>query len=232
MSRRRRCSYPAPHAFTDGAGTTIGYKGDVVFPVRVMPRQTDKPVTLRAQGRLCGLREAVRAGRGEARADACAGRRAPTNAALDAAEARVPKPVTAARSRADRQARQRRQGEAAGVRRSRRADRRAGRLFAEGPTPEWALPIPQAGARRARRTPAFRLRARRPAARRRSQGAVRTDVHHRRSGDTRDRGHRPVSTRRRRSALCFALQHTTSNRERIIHAYQGWRQIARMPRSA
>ena len=41
--------FPAPHAFTDEAGTTIGYKGNVILPLRVFPRQKDKPVTLRAK---------------------------------------------------------------------------------------------------------------------------------------------------------------------------------------
>ena len=41
--------FPAPHAFTDEAGTTIGYKGNVILPVSVVPRQKDKPVTLRAK---------------------------------------------------------------------------------------------------------------------------------------------------------------------------------------
>ena len=38
--------YPAPHAFTDGAGTTIGYKDSVIFPLRVFARQKDRPVKL------------------------------------------------------------------------------------------------------------------------------------------------------------------------------------------
>ena len=41
--------YPAPHAFTDETGTTIGYKGDVILPLDVFPRQPGKPVTLRAK---------------------------------------------------------------------------------------------------------------------------------------------------------------------------------------
>jgi DsbC/DsbD-like thiol-disulfide interchange protein len=134
--------FPAPHAFTDEAGTTIGYKGNVILPVSVVPRQKDKPVTLRAKidyavcEKLC-----VPA---EARLELTLG---PTsgadNAALAAAEARVPQPVSAA---------------AAGLT-ARRAndDRRkplvfvdlaadTGQqvaLFVEGPTPEWALPIPK-----------------------------------------------------------------------------------------
>src|SRR6185312_1593469 len=39
--------FPAPHAYTDDAGTTIGYKDNVVFPIRVVPKQAGKPVTLR-----------------------------------------------------------------------------------------------------------------------------------------------------------------------------------------
>ncbi|MGH6664532.1 MAG: protein-disulfide reductase DsbD domain-containing protein, partial [Pseudolabrys sp.] len=38
--------YPAPHAFTDEAGTTIGYQENVIFPLRVFPRNKDKPVAL------------------------------------------------------------------------------------------------------------------------------------------------------------------------------------------
>ena len=134
--------FPAPHAFTDEAGTTIGYKGNVILPVSVVPRQKDKPVTLRAKidyavcEKLC-----VPA---EARLELTLG---PTsgadNAALAAAEARVPQPVSAA---------------AAGLT-ARRAndDKRKPlvfvdlsadtaqpvALFVEGPTAEWALPIPK-----------------------------------------------------------------------------------------
>ena len=43
-------------------------------------------------------------------------------------------------------------------------------VFAEGPTPDWALPVPGQGRRRARRAAALCLRARRPAARRQRQG--------------------------------------------------------------
>ncbi len=134
--------FPAPHAFTDEAGTTIGYKGNVILPVRVVPRQKDKPVTLRAKidyavcEKLCVPAEA----RLELMLDRTSGA---DNAALAAAEARVPQPVSAA---------------AAGLT-ARRAndDKRkplvfvdlaadTGQqvaLFVEGPTPEWALPIPK-----------------------------------------------------------------------------------------
>ena len=38
--------YPAPHSFSDEAGTSIGYKDSVIFPVHVTPRDPSKPVTL------------------------------------------------------------------------------------------------------------------------------------------------------------------------------------------
>jgi len=134
--------FPAPHAFTDEAGTTIGYKGNVILPVRVVPRQKDKPVTLRAKidyavcEKLCVPAEA----RLELTLDRTS---AADNAALAAAEARVPQPVSAA---------------AAGLTARRATDDRrkplvfvdlaadTGQqvaLFVEGPTPEWALPIPK-----------------------------------------------------------------------------------------
>jgi len=137
-----KVSFPAPRAFTDEAGTIIGYKGSVILPVRVVPRQKDKPVTLRGKvdyavcEKLCVPVEAkielmlLPAGGAD-------------NAALDAAEARVPKPVTAA---------------AAGLTAKRASDDNRKPLvfvdfaaptgqpvevFVEGPTPEWALPIPK-----------------------------------------------------------------------------------------
>src|SRR5262245_21163554 len=39
--------WPAPVRFPDGSGTSIGYKSDVIFPVRIVPRDPGKPVTLR-----------------------------------------------------------------------------------------------------------------------------------------------------------------------------------------
>ena len=40
--------YPAPKRFTDKAGDTIGYKGTVVFPVRLKPKdavEADRPAS-------------------------------------------------------------------------------------------------------------------------------------------------------------------------------------------
>ena len=134
--------YPAPHALTDEVGTTIGYKGNVILPLRVFPRQKGKPVTLRAKidyavcDRLCVPVEAKL----ELTLSPTGGA---DNPALAAAEARVPKPVAAAE---------------AGLTAKRANDDKlkplvfvdlaapAGQpveVFVEGPTPEWALPIPK-----------------------------------------------------------------------------------------
>ncbi|MGE0846544.1 MAG: protein-disulfide reductase DsbD domain-containing protein [Flavobacteriaceae bacterium] len=43
---RAEVLYPAPHRFADGGGTSIGYKGRVLFPVRVVPRDPARPVEL------------------------------------------------------------------------------------------------------------------------------------------------------------------------------------------
>src|SRR5581483_10975552 len=40
--------FPAPSRFPDGAGgNSIGYKGDVILPLRVVPQDAAKPVTLK-----------------------------------------------------------------------------------------------------------------------------------------------------------------------------------------
>ena len=134
--------YAAPHAFTDDAGTTIGYKGAVIFPLRIFPRAMDKPVTLHLKieyavcEKLCVPVEAnaVLTLPGEAGVN---------DAALTAAEAAVPKPVAAAD---------------AGLTAKIASDNtkkplvfvdlaastgQPVELFVEGPTPEWALPIPK-----------------------------------------------------------------------------------------
>jgi len=134
--------YPAPHAFTDETGTTIGYRGGVIFPMRVLAREKGKPVTLRAKidyavcEKLCVPVEAKLE-------LTLASTDAEDNAALAAAEARVPRPVSAA--------------EAGLTARRANDDRRkplifvdlaaptgqSVELFVEGPTAEWALPIPK-----------------------------------------------------------------------------------------
>ncbi len=62
--------YPAPQAIVDETGTTIGYTDNVVFPLRVTPRQKGKTGDAAPARRLRGVRKNMRAGRGQDRTDA------------------------------------------------------------------------------------------------------------------------------------------------------------------
>jgi DsbC/DsbD-like thiol-disulfide interchange protein len=132
--------YPAPHSFKDEAGTSIGYKETVIFPVRVTPHDASKPVKLDAKidyavcEKLC-----IPA---EGKAQLLLERSAAANDALTAAEASVPKHVPA--------------GEIA-LKLKRSAakpkplvtlevaapDGEPVEVFVEGPGKDWALPIPK-----------------------------------------------------------------------------------------
>jgi DsbC/DsbD-like thiol-disulfide interchange protein len=138
--------YPAPSRFPDGAGGhSIGYKGDVILPLHVVPQDPHKPVTLAlklgyaACEKLCVPAEATLQ-------LPLSGAASAQEAALAAAEARVPKPAEIG---------------ASGTPAIRAVHRDAGSgkprvlvdvaspndtevtLFAEGPTAQWALPLPE-----------------------------------------------------------------------------------------
>jgi DsbC/DsbD-like thiol-disulfide interchange protein len=135
--------WPAPHRFADGGGHSIGYKDHVILPLRIVPRDVDKPVTVRLRldygicEKLC-----VPA---EANAELTlsrAGEQTAHEAPLAAAEARVPRRSTLGAPSVPAIAAVRQDG-------SRRivvdvvAPASGVDLFAEGPTPEWALPLPE-----------------------------------------------------------------------------------------
>jgi DsbC/DsbD-like thiol-disulfide interchange protein len=137
--------WPAPRSFSDGAGSSIGYADRVILPLHVAPKDPARPVVLRLDldyaicEKLCVPADA----RAELALDGAAG---PLDAALAASEARVPKVA--------------RLGDAGplavrSVSRATSGDRRrvtvdiaapdgaAVALFAEGPAPDWALPVPE-----------------------------------------------------------------------------------------
>ncbi|HEY6861460.1 MAG TPA: protein-disulfide reductase DsbD domain-containing protein [Pseudolabrys sp.] len=133
--------YPAPHLFTDETGQSLGYKEKVIIPLTVSPQQPGKPVRLRLKidyavcEKLC-----VPA---EGRAELVLGvDESSHNLELAAAESRVPKQVTAAQ--AGLTARRANSGPKPlvtvdlGVPANQTVE-----LFVEGPTPQWALPIPK-----------------------------------------------------------------------------------------
>ncbi len=141
-----RLLWPAPKRFGGPGDTSIGYTGDVIFPLRVLPRDPARPVLLRLDvdyaicENLCipadGKAELLLGEEPSAYEDA-----------LRQSEERVPKPVAIGQGEA--LAIEAVTREAHGEKRRVLVDVRAPDaarldLFAEGPTPDWALPIPQA----------------------------------------------------------------------------------------
>jgi DsbC/DsbD-like thiol-disulfide interchange protein len=133
--------YPTPHLFTDETGQTLGYKERVIFPVVVSPQQAGKPVRLRLKIDYAVCEKLCVPAEGRAELVLAPGNSA-HNADLSAAEARVPKQVTPAQ--AGLTARRVNAGSKPQV----TVDLAAPpgqpvELFVEGPTPNWALPIPK-----------------------------------------------------------------------------------------
>jgi DsbC/DsbD-like thiol-disulfide interchange protein len=144
--KRATVQYPAPARFPDGAGgNSIGYKGDVILPVSVVLSDPAKPAVLRLKRdyavceKLCVPAEAKLE-------LTLTGKPSSTDADVAAAEARLPKAV--------------RIGDAGplAIRAAHRETNSAKArvivdvaapvgapvtLLAEGPTPQWALPLPE-----------------------------------------------------------------------------------------
>jgi DsbC/DsbD-like thiol-disulfide interchange protein len=138
--------WPAPRRFVDDGGQAIGYERNVIFPVRIVANDPARPVVLRLKldyavcEKLCVPAEgSVELSLG---ATPIASK---TEPALVAAEARVPTRASIGdhASLAVRGVKQE-----PGVRYPRvtvdvaAPDGEAVDLLAEGPTPEWALPLP------------------------------------------------------------------------------------------
>lgn len=134
--------WPAPMKFDDGAGgTSFGYKGDVVLPLRIVAKAADKPVTLRAVisyavcEKLCVPVEA----QAELEISSVASAQ---DGAIAAALATVPKPAKIGDSIPLTIRDVRRDGSRVLVDVV-DADGKPADLFVEGPTPDWALPSPK-----------------------------------------------------------------------------------------
>ena len=137
--------WPAPRKIADSEGVTIGYKTNVVLPLHVVPADAGKPVALRMTldyaicERLC---VPVRA----KAALTLDGAPKTTDEAVSAAEKRVP--VRQAQNAASPLSVGRTVVDAASKPPRVLVDIAAPAgspvtLFAEGPTPEWALPLPE-----------------------------------------------------------------------------------------
>lgn len=134
--------YPAPRKFDDGAGgTSYGYQKHVIFPLRIVPKNANEPVQLRAAvsyavcAKLCLPVEA------EAELAFTS-----SASALDSIVAtalnKVPKPVGTAEATPIALKSFQRVGDRVIV--AIAAQNTTGlELYAEGPTPDWSLPVPR-----------------------------------------------------------------------------------------
>ena len=134
--------WPAPTKFDDGAGGhSMGYHDQIVLPLRIVAKNADKPVILRAEinyavcEKLCIPVEASP----ELGFTSVASTEA---SALFAALDTVPKPANVGDPNPLTIRDVKREGKSTVVVDVVTPDARAVSLFVEGPTPDWALPVP------------------------------------------------------------------------------------------
>ncbi|MGY3442468.1 MULTISPECIES: protein-disulfide reductase DsbD domain-containing protein [unclassified Bradyrhizobium] len=137
--------WPAPRQFDDGAGgTSLGYKHQVVLPLRIVAKNPDKPLVLRADisyavcEKLCVPVEA--------KAELAFASVASTeDAALSEALNAVPKPANIGDPVPFTIRDVKRDGNnvLVDVTAPETKDPKDLSLFVEGPTPDWALPVPK-----------------------------------------------------------------------------------------
>jgi len=135
--------WPAPTKFDDGAGgNSLGYHDQVVLPLRIVAKNTDKPVTLRADvnyavcEKLCIPVEASV----ELAFNSVA---STEDSALFAALDTVPKPANVGDPNPLTIIDVKRQGRSEVLVDVVTPDERPINLFVEGPTPDWGLPVPK-----------------------------------------------------------------------------------------
>jgi DsbC/DsbD-like thiol-disulfide interchange protein len=130
--------YPAPHRLTDESGTSIGYKQGVVFPLDILPQNAAQPVMLVVKADYAVCEKICIPAEGKAELNVT-GRPGAQDGWLKQNDDLVP---VAAKIGAR---------EALAVRAVKRENKRilvdvaapgAIELFAEGPTADWALPVP------------------------------------------------------------------------------------------
>lgn len=131
--------YPAPQAMVDETGTTLGYQHHVIFPLQITPKQSGHPVRLHLILDYAICEKLCVPAKGEATLTLDAGQSSQAEL-LAAAEARVPKRVDA--STLGLVAR-RGKDKAKVLVDMTAAQSKPFQLFVEGPTAEWALPIPK-----------------------------------------------------------------------------------------
>ena len=135
--------WPAPQRIPEQGLVAIGYTGDVILPLAVVPQNAPKPVMLRLKLDYAVCEKLCVPAEGKAELTLSGGPSS-QDAALAAAEARLPHKVALGEGAAlaIKSVRREEARSAAHPRRRRSAARHDAVLFAEGPTPEWALPVP------------------------------------------------------------------------------------------
>jgi DsbC/DsbD-like thiol-disulfide interchange protein len=135
--------WPAPHKFDDGAGgTSLGYLKQIVLPLRIVAKNADKPVTLRASinyavcEKLC---IPVDANAELAFASVASTEDGTLSEALNA----VPKPANVGDPNPLTVLDVKRDGKTNVLVDVSAPDSNNLSLFVEGPTPDWALPVPK-----------------------------------------------------------------------------------------
>jgi DsbC/DsbD-like thiol-disulfide interchange protein len=135
--------WPAPTKFDDGAGGfSLGYHDQVVLPLRIVPKVNDKPVTLRANINYAVCEKIcipVEASTELTFASVASTEDSVLFAALDT----VPKPASVGDPNPLTIRDVKREGKSTVLIDVLSPDARTVNLFVEGPTPDWALPVPK-----------------------------------------------------------------------------------------
>jgi DsbC/DsbD-like thiol-disulfide interchange protein len=135
--------WPAPTKFDDGAGgTSLGYHNQIVLPLRIVAKNTDKPVTLRADVNYAVCEKLcipVEANLELAFTSVASTEDSALFAALDS----VPKPANVGDPNPLTIRDIKREGRSEVLVDVVSPDARPINLFVEGPTPDWGLPVPK-----------------------------------------------------------------------------------------
>ena len=137
--------WPAPRRLTYEGGASIGYKGDVIFPVHVVPNDPGRPATLRLALDYAVCLNICIPARGQAELVLAPGPSS-YDSSLAAAEALTPKPARVGDRAPLGVAAVRREPGGSHSRIIVEVIAPASSpldLFAEGPTADWALPLPE-----------------------------------------------------------------------------------------
>src|ERR1700719_2640435 len=135
--------WPAPTKFDDGAGgSSLGYHDQIVLPLRIVAKSADKPVTLRADINYAVCEKLCIPVQANAEL-AITSVASTADSALFAALDTVPKPANVGDPNPLTIRDVKRDGKSSVLVDVVGADAREVNLFVEGPTLEWALPVPK-----------------------------------------------------------------------------------------